>query len=145
MDRPSSRSTDSVSSVTWTAITLGGASVKTESVPFIAQSLQVLINEAFDLAKLTSTKTKVVSQSYFWIKPELGALIVSIYMRMPRLCTVLRPEIKAIRADKQCRGHALTPLGEEKLKAPDPRYPLHSSPAPLGSLDRWIRSGLSGR
>src|SRR4029450_13940348 len=53
--RPSSRSTDTVSSVTVTLMILGRMSVTTaEGVPFMSQSLQMLTDNALDVTQLSA-------------------------------------------------------------------------------------------
>jgi hypothetical protein len=96
--RPSSSSTDNVSSVTVTLTILGNVRGTTaEGVPFMSQHLQILTDKAFNVTELFTTIA--ISQRDVRIKPELRALVLSIYVHVARLITIVRIEIETIRAN----------------------------------------------
>src|SRR2546428_3788288 len=77
--RPSSRSTDRVSSVTVALTTLGRMSVTTaDCVPFISQGLQMLTHHALDFTKLSAAIAVVCCQRDVGIKPEFGAPVLAV-------------------------------------------------------------------
>jgi hypothetical protein len=96
--RPSSKSTDNVSSVTLTLAALGSAGVTTtEGIPFISQPLQIFSCDSLNIAEFLTIVAVVISQQHIWIKPELGTLVLSIYVHMTWLNAIVRVKVETVR------------------------------------------------
>src|SRR3990170_6161165 len=105
--RPSSRSTDRESSVIVTLTTLARVSVTAaECIPFIYQDLQILTDDALNIAQLLSVIAIIVCQCYVGVKPEFGAPILSVHVHMAWLAAIVRVEVDAIGTDSQCSWHS---------------------------------------
>src|SRR5437879_209094 len=95
--RPSSRSTESVSSVTTTFETLANVT-STEFIPFISQQLHLATYGALNVAQFLTTVAAICDQRCVRIQPELCAEILAVNMHMSRLRTIVRIKIQAVRS-----------------------------------------------
>ena len=90
MVRPSSKSTESVSSVTATAVILAKLIfAEAETVPFKSQNLHVLAQYMFNHSKLSAIEAEIIRKRYIRVKPELCAQIIAVYMHMTRLSAIV--------------------------------------------------------
>lgn len=90
MVRPSSRSTDRVSSVTVTEMALGNVRVTTaEIIPFNSQFLQVFLGYSFDISQLFPAIAIILGQGHIGIEPEFGAHCLSVDVYVAWLITIV--------------------------------------------------------
>jgi hypothetical protein len=121
MVRPSDSSTESVSSVTSTAIAVGaGVLSAEEGIPAIQKVFQILLYKSVDATKLASREgaTELETDRR---EPKLRFGIISLHMNMRGFISITGVEEEAVRTAAQNRRHLPMlrhPTGPSKWVAP---------------------------
>src|SRR5215213_8361325 len=89
MERPSTRSTVSRSSLICTSLTRSPALGSEVATPGLPQQGTILGHDLLDAAQLASTKAQVVGQAH-GLQPELGRAVVSVHVDVRRLVRLMR-------------------------------------------------------